>query len=520
MSHDFIIVRGVQHRHSTLQRDWQCRCGSKLVMKWRDGWVTECANDPSHDPDTHFVSQAQAAIDEGKMQLYQHWYDKERGKRMAFVKDRHTKDGALAGRFRVRKAGRIALGEQRQGGGARALPYFVFKPFDEGAAGEAVIAQTRAAIEKFAPGIDSEKPVVLPVYFPAESLDLMASSVYKLAGKDGHPRCVGDGEIVNFKLGERNLLEVSNDTVTSSNLSIDGQQFMRGETVPCPGRAQEGRWSHCEKCRLLLTIDLQVANLPYIWQVSTGDQSFYDQFFSTLALCSDYINRGAVRFLTEIPLLLRREEGVRARPSTKNDETYLTWQDMPTLTIEIHPIWKAQMDASRSLALQSGAQTPQIEAAKPKAWHERARTGMAERPWGPMDVGAFVTRAMAEYSADNDNFDKAAPQNTVKLTKNLVTEILSKAVGEEGVEKYADLVFWFLFGGNVQTYAQCAAVYRWAKDAVVHEGKEGTAPSPHFEQELLDTLAAASEAAANEARGTEETPPDVELDGEWGSEEE
>jgi hypothetical protein len=355
-----MIVRGGYHTFDQLKRWWQCRCGGSLVLKFREGWVMECAASPEHDADGWFVTQEKMARDEARMMEYQGWYSQVKETRMTFVKDRHTKDGAIKGQPKVRRAGRIALGEKIQGGGAKSLPWFRFVPFDEGLAGEALLQQTLEAIEKFAPGQeDPEKPVVLPVFLPANSIDLIASSKYQLSGKDGRPRCIGDGEIINFKLGDKNKLEVSHSDVSAFSVDIDGTKFSKGQQIPCPGRAQEGRWGHCDKCGLKLSVDLQVAGLPYIWQLSTGDQAFYDQFFTTLALCQGYVAQGAATFLTEVPLLLRREPGVKARPNEREGETYLTWQEMPTVTVEIHPIWMAQQDMARTLGLRPGEEIRQ-----------------------------------------------------------------------------------------------------------------------------------------------------------------
>jgi len=349
---DWMLVRGRWHKHRELEKWWECRCGSSLVLKFRDGWVTECAADLSHSPDTHFITQTVAHEEKAKMMEYQGWYDQGKENRMAFVKDRHTEDGALRGQPRVRRAGRIALGEKRQGGGARSLPYFRFVPFEETDAGLAMMQQVQTVLEEY--GIDSEQPKALPAYLPANAVELFASSSYKLAGNEGRPRCVGDGQNINFKLGPQNKLEVSHDEVSAFTVNIDGTEFKKGEQIPCPGRAQEGRWSHCEKCGLKLSIDLQIAHLPYIWQLTTGDQAFYDQFFTVLAMCQDYVRQGDARFLTEIPLLLRREPGMKARPEERQGETYLKWQEMPTLSIEVHPIWTATVAASRVASLTPG----------------------------------------------------------------------------------------------------------------------------------------------------------------------
>lgn len=492
MDRDGMVVRGAYYTHDHLTKKWKCRCGSNLVLRFRDGWVTECAADASHEPDSHFTSQSSAAQEEAQMLVYQHWYNRMGGgKRMAFVKDRHDTEGRLTDRPRVRRAGRIALGEKREGGGARALPYFRFVPYEEGMASNALVAQVFDAIEKYAPQENVHEPTVLPVFLAADNLEIVASSEYKLAGQEGRARCVGDGETIQWKLGPRNLIEISHGEVVVNKLSIDGKGFNQGDTVYCPGRSEADRWQHCEQCGLKLNIDFQIAGLPYIWSLTTGDKLFYDQFFTVVEMMDGYIRQGIVRFLPEIPLLLRREEGVRARPNKTSAGTTLTWQEMPTMTIEVHPIWKMMIASKQGAMLAPGEPLPQLEAVVERVWYERASEQLPERPWEPEDVAAFVTNAMREYARDNENFDEVAPANTIKIARKQVTDILGKTMESEDTEKAADILFWYLFGGKPQAYAQCAAVYRWARDDTVYEGKEGTVMSPHFEQEVLTTLDAA-----------------------------
>jgi len=493
---DCVVIRGEAVPCSSVEKFWRCGvCGSNLVTKPYFGkrleMRTVCIQDDTH-PSDGFLPKS---VGRDQMETYQFWYKAMKGEdRMAFVKDRHSEDGRLSDQSRVRRSGRISLGEQREGGGARALPYFTFKVYDEGLAGEAVLQQVSAAIEKFTPGQDTEKPVVLPVYFPANDFTLFASSTYKLAGKEGHPRCIGDGETVGFKLGPHNLMEVGDGEVRVDSLIVDDEVFGRGSSIPCPGRSKDERWTHCEKCRLLLTVDLHIAGLPYIWSLATGDQIFYDQFFTVLRLCADYVNQGLVRFLPEIPLLLRREEGMRARPTEKKEGTYLTWQEMPTLSIEIHPIWKAQIESQRTIVIQPGKETPRIEAPKVTPWFERAKRDLPERPWEPSAVVAFVTRATDEYAMDHPDADNSPAKNTVVVARKQLAAVFGKMMEGDDLDRSIDMAFWYLFGGNLQAISQCAAVWRWSRD----DYKEGTTPNPHFEQELLMVLDEANAAADEE----------------------
>ena len=511
MKADVVVVRGESIPSQFLERNWKCGlCGSNLIARAYFDPVFEmrtvCSGDDSHPADS-FIPRS---VGKDRKKEYQFWFKMKGAQRMGFVKDRHNENGQLMDASRVRRSGRISLGEKRERGGARALPFFTFKAYDDGPAGEAILQQVYAAIEKYAPGQeDPERPTVLPIYFPASDVTTFASSEYKLPGKEGRARCVGDGEVINFKLGNFNLMEINDDKVLIDNLVIDGEKMERGISVRCPGRSENNRWEHCEKCRLALNIDLQIAGLPYIFQLTTGDKVFYDQFFTVIATSYDYIRQGLVHFLPEVPFLLRREEGTRARPDKKADGVHLVWQEMPTLSIEVHPLWKMQVGASRALPSGEVEQQLQIEAGPPPTWYELAKIGLPGRPWGPEDVGTFVTKAMREYSVENEDAHDDAPPPTLHATKKIMVDIFTKLF--DGDDRAISLVAWYLFGGKeVRTYAQCAAIYRWAKDDFEGEGRKGTVPNPHFEQELLTVLDAANAEADNVEEGEfheEEEPP-------------
>lgn len=65
---DGMTVRGQWVRHTTLQRDWLCGCGSRLVLRAFQNdttrstdWRTVCFRDQAHDPDT-FIHKHKAAV--------------------------------------------------------------------------------------------------------------------------------------------------------------------------------------------------------------------------------------------------------------------------------------------------------------------------------------------------------------------------------------------------------------------------------------------------------------------------
>jgi len=504
---DYVVIRGDTIPRSSAELHWKCGvCGGRLITKPYFEKVLEmrtvCSNDDSH-PANSFLPKYVGTKNE-KLETYQFWYKKEGGSRMSFVKDRHTENGKLLDVNKVRRTGRISLGEQKRSGGAQALPYFGFKVYDEGLAGEAVLQQVAAAIEKYTPGQDPQAPKVLTVYLPAHALELFASSVYKLAGKEGHPRCVGDGETIQFKLGPHNLLEVGDGEVRT-NLNVDGAVFKAGDTIPCPGRSRTDRWNHCEKCRLQLTLDLHIAGLPYIWSLTTGDQPFYDQFFTVLELCADYIRLGAAQFLPEIPLLLRREEGVRARPTEREGQVFLSWQDMPTLSIEVHPVWKALADTNRLAVLGGAPEPPQIQAPDPRSWYDRAKDSMPERPWNTGQVLEFVTKGMDVFRRENmDTADEMAIETTVKIARGALSKVFGKSMEPADSERLVDTVLWYLFGSVTLTNAQCAVIWRWARD----DAGNGVVPAHGFEQECWDVSSEANAAAQDDDYDEEDAPGD------------
>lgn len=298
---------------------------------------------------------------------------------MAFVKDRHSEDGRILAPPRVRVAGRINLGE-KTGGGARPVPYFIFKIYEKGAAEEALLQQVVAAVAQYAPGQENPlQPRVLPVFLPANSIELVAESEYKLAGKEGRPRCVGDGETIQFKLGNRNLIEIYEGRVAADSIEIDGEQYLEGDLVRCPGRNYKEHWTHCEKCRFTYEGKFQIAGLPYIFTLKTGDQGFYAQYFTVLEMMEGHVQQGHARFMSEIPLLLRRYEGEVFRPSDAPGGIQLTPQEMPLLSIEIHPLWLMQVEAPKTFAL-DGGMPMQLEETPRKRFPQRSQR--SQRPQG------------------------------------------------------------------------------------------------------------------------------------------
>lgn len=485
---DYVYINGIPVLHTTAVRDWVCGvCESRLITKpypneaeRRMEWRTVCSNDESHD---FFIHHTKLHERQHKRRVYQIEYDLVgRGDRMGFVKDRHKEDGSTE--TRVRKAGRISLGEQTDSG-PRSLPYFRINPYDEGDVREAVMTQVREALDEYAPGVDPEQPNILPVFVPASDLRLFARSSYKLSGKGGRPRCVGDGEWIQFKLGPRNLLEISHGEVVTRALDIDGSVFQEGSVVYCPGGSRENRWSHCEKCRLLLQVDLQIAGLPYVWELATGDQAFYDQFFTVVKFLQSHVERGHAKFWPEIPLLLRREMGVKARPEQTQAGTELRYTEMPTLSIEIHPLWLKMvgMDASRALgtperaAIAPPQQAPQQA---PPKWYD---VEMPERPWGPGQVLEYVSKAMERYRKENDDADVLVDEGTKAAIYQYLISVLEKMFpeDEDAPPQAAFQIFEYLFGGNLETTAQAAAVYRWAR---VESGGKAK-PHPQFELEVI-----------------------------------
>jgi hypothetical protein len=431
---------------------------------------------------------------------------------MGFVKDRHDDKGKVLAPPEVRRAGRINLGRAGEGGGAEALPYFTFVPYDKDLTAEALLSQVRDALERYAPGQNMSEPTILPVFLPADTLDLMASSTYKLAGKGGITRCAGNGEHVQFKLGARNLLEVHHGNVTTSSVMIDGVEHKQGDTVRCPGQSHDKRWSHCEKCRLQFTIDFQIADLPYFWSLTTGDQKFYTQFFTVLELMASNISKGYAQFISDIPLLLRREEGKIARPEKASGGTELRFQDMPLLSIEIHPVWLKQQSDTKVKALGAAPNPPpkleEPAAASEPPWYEKADYDLPERPWAPEIVAAYITATMGHYSKEHEDFDAPVSDEQDRFVKNILFEALHQELGGEESVIARDLVLWYLFDWTgTLVMNQAKSLLHWAKRPIVWHGKEGWTTAETFHDELkalFDEATRAAELSGQEAPMTPE----------------
>lgn len=496
---DYVYIRGQPIRHTTAERDWRCgACESKLVTRpypndaeRRIEWRTVCSRDESHSTDG-FIHQHALQQRRHRMGIYQAEYDLVRKERnMTFVKDRHTEDGDIVAQPKVRRTGRISLGEKTDRG-ARALPYFIIKIDDGGDTEEFVINQVHAALEQYAPGQDLDHPKVLPVFFPATDLFLMARSDYKLAGTGGRPRCVGDGESIQFKLGPNNLIEINGGQVNVELLDIDGTTFKRDASVPCPGMDHRGRWQHCEKCRLVFQIDLQIAGLPYIWQLSTGDQDFYTQFFTVYKKMNEHVRQGDATYLTEIPLLLRREPGVKGRPEKVQQGTAIRWTEMPLLSIEIHPIWLQMVmygrvkalgneEAPRSLPGPVKTVTPATPEVAPTKWHERVKVELPERPWRPEDVLKFLTLGMDAYRDEVEDADSPVPGGIKEACYGFLLPIYAELLSDEDAPDATHDVLEYLFGGDIESKAQAAVVYHWAREEMGGKARQ----APHFKEEAI-----------------------------------
>lgn len=494
---DFTFVRGDAIRHTTLVRDWVCRCGGSLKLGWKDGWCVVCRANHLH-PANGFIHKSTYDNEQNLMGIYQDYYD--RRVKMGFVKDRHDEKGKILGEHRVRRAGKIVLGEKLEGGGAVAWPHFGFRSFDEGLVGEAMIAQVAEVLERY--GEDPKEPKILPVFLPADALELMASSSYKLPGKEGRTRCAGDGETIQFKIGPRNLMEIRNGQVAIKQLKIDNKVYSRGDSVRCPGKDYEDRWGYCERCRFSFQVDLQLAGLPYIWGLTTGDQDFYDQFFTVLELMADHVARGNAKFMSEIPLLLRKEKRTKARPQQSGAGTELRYQDFHLMSIEIHPIWLDNLMRQRTQALPEGFSVPALPEPKvepeQRTWYEKTWDKSPPRPWDAYQVGTFITDAMEEYRKTNPDADEFAGEGNITGTRGILQKIYAKQMEVEDALKAVDLVMWFFFDGDLQTLAQCAAVYRWARI----DKEDGVVAHPAFEEESLVTL---TEAATSAEKAGEQT---------------
>jgi len=515
-----VWIRNVPILHSVARKQWLCGiCESPLITIFDNGWKTVCAGDHSHSQNS-FITAGMQERQEFKRQTYVATY--ARRKSMGFVKDRHSENGKILAPAKVRKAGRISLGRKLEHGGAEALPYFTIVSYDEGQAAEAILTEVQHAIERFTPEQDAERPILLPVYLPAASLELVASSQYKLAGKEGVARCTGDGEHIQFKLGAKNLMEIHHGKVQVSSLTIDGTTFNRGEKVPCPGRSYEGRWKQCEKCRLQFTVDLQIADLPWWWSLTTGDQTFYDQFFTVIELMDGHITDGNASCISDIPLLLRKEKSTKARPQKAKGGVELKYQEFDLITIAIHPVWLMQANKGRAKELGASQEIPQLESGKehieedavegeyttvkpvPNAeWYEVAEEGLPRRPWSAAQVHKYVTDTINQYSRTYDDFDEEASRQRVEAVQDTIQTVLVS--DDDGAA--IDTILWYLVGWEgVLSNAQAAALWYWPKRPVEKDGRVGTQIQGGFSEEVEYVLEEATLMAKEAGQEAPQTP--------------
>jgi len=482
---DSVRIRGEDIPIQSLLNHWVCGCRAALKEKTsftpRLTISVVCSADENHPQDTWVPKKAF----EGKPKdQYQVWDRlRKESNAMAFVKDRHGEDGRILAPPRVRVAGRINLGE-KTGGGARPVPYFIFKIYEKGAAEEALLQQVVAAVAQYAPGQENPlQPKVLPVFLPANSIELVAESEYKLAGKEGRPRCVGDGETIQFKLGNRNLVEIYEGRVAADSIEIDGEQYLEGDLVRCPGRNYKEHWTHCEKCRFTYEGKFQIAGLPYIFTLKTGDQLFYSQYFTVLEMMEGHVQQGHARFMSEIPLLLRRYEGEVFRPSDAPGGIQLTPQEMPLLSIEIHPLWLMQVEAPKTFALDGGMPMQLEEAPRKRI----PAPQVAPEPEKPPKVtihedglpGIPFGRLLGDWHD--------GPSSKESIIQNAVSHLgMTRESAEKAIAQYKDSVkglkdLWTCLRQHVQAGMQPAAEPAEStpeEEPVEEQSPEQTGPPP------------------------------------------
>ena len=525
---NYVYIRHVPVLHSVARKKWLCGvCQNPLITIFDEGWKTVCAADHSHNQN-RFVTVGMQERQEWKQQVYMAAYAKRRNS-MGFVKDRHSDNGRILAPAKVRKAGKISLGRKLEGGGAEALPYFTIISYDEGQAAEAILHEVERAIERFTPEQDTKEPVILPVYLPAGTLELVASSQYKLAGNEGVARCTGDGEHIQFKLGAKNLMEIHHGKVQVSSLTIDGTTFKRGERVPCPGQSYEGRWKQCEKCRLKFTVDFQIADLPWWWSLTTGDQTFYDQFFTVIELMEEHIAAGDASCISDIPLLLRKEKSTKARPQKAKAGVELKFQEFDLITIEVHPVWL--MTANKGRAKELGApEVPQLESGEedtveedtvegeyttvkptPHAeWYELAEQGLPKRPWSAAQVNKYVVETMQHYSQTFSDFDHEAPEDRVIEIRDSLYAVMMDDMPPDDCDKAVDVMLWYLVGWEGKfSMAQVKALWYWLKRPVIYNERVGVQKSPHIKVEAGYVLEEASMMAEKAGQEAPETPDEI-----------
>lgn len=353
--------------NSTLRKWWVCGvCYSPLVERVVEGeFGVYCSKSTAH-PSYLFITKAQEAHREHQERVYAlnaqlSW--KEARRIMPKLKDRHLEDGSIK-TPRLAKVGKVTLG-RREGNRMYSHPYFTFIPFTEVASkADAILERIRATVGYYNPGQDTEHPTVLTITLLSSDDDVYQSSAYKLKGSGGITRCMGDGESILWMLGPENIIRVSEGQATA-DFEDQGVTFVKGVETRCPGRSKEGRWPWCAKCKAEMTIRFALfgAESIGIWQMTTTDSRFYDEFWTAIQVLEGVQEGGAIKSIVAAPLEMQRTPPApRNIPLNKGGGTKLIQKDMPGLSIQVLPSWLEDRLAEIALKrqLEAGQKTARL----------------------------------------------------------------------------------------------------------------------------------------------------------------
>lgn len=380
------VYRGTFKTHGVLRSQYlcgQCRKPLKTIVDPDTGfWITVCAGNRDH-PCDGFVTKAALEIQEHQefvaaANINYEWEEAE-----IMLKDRHapkTEDGGTP-EVRVKnvvKAGRIALG-YLEGNRPVAAAHFIFTPFtDDPERIDWIFEQLRTAMKPY--GQEPESCTSFIAGLTSSEPEVYGSAQYKLRGSQNVIRCVGDGDIVHYKIGKGNRVEISDDEVVFTALEGGDEKWEVGQPVPCPGSSRKNRHPWCEGCRGELTVSMAIigAEATGIWMLTTGDRKFYNQFWTMIETIEGYIDSEIVKSVVGVPLLFDRYMAEGTAPIKQEDGSVrIIKRERPMLNVQAHPYWvEAKMtERLAKMGLQKGPFGP---VAALEAGPTKAPTGAGE----------------------------------------------------------------------------------------------------------------------------------------------
>lgn len=265
------------------------------------------------------------------------------------------------------RAGKIRLGYKVKNAAGKEYPkeadHFVLRDVPE------VAAWAREAL-------GTDKPQVLPIFFPFDAVEDCLEGFYKLYFASGL-WCRGDGDKILYSVNTTSgKADIRNGRVQIPlKMNDEDSKFDRGQEVPCPGHSEENRWDRCEKCKAHMTLKFLIRGLP-VESLRMATYVLESNSINNYVYLLKALNLFKERGLQGIPFLLRRVQREISIPNLNRDGSQKskpggghysprTLMKKWLVELEVDPAWVAQMMEREGLLADPMREIRQIEAGEP-----------------------------------------------------------------------------------------------------------------------------------------------------------